>query len=179
MVDLSVRIVNVIATTRIKGSIDLKRLSQKLQHANYVPEVFCGLVYRRSNSPTNILFASGKISSHGAKTEKAARQSLLRILKKTKDFGCVLGSSQMEEIKIENIVGTADLGCKLDLESMAEHVPNTMYEPEQFPGLMYRPFDNSVVILTFATGKIVIVGARSKSQIRQAFEHTKNVVNTF
>lgn len=178
-VHLSVNIVNIIATTHIAGLIDIEGLSQKLQHTKYDPEIFCGLVYKRKGMPTNIMFASGKISSHGAKSEKVAKQSIVETLRKIKDLGFVLGSAQMEKVKIENVVGTADLGRPLDIESMGNRLLHVIYEPEQFPGLIYRPFDSSIVCLVFATGKIVIVGGKSEKQIRQAFQYFKKVAEAF
>lgn len=176
---MSVRIVNIIATGRIKGSIDIESLSNKLQYAQYHPETFCGLIYRRNKLPTNILFESGKISSHGAKTEKAAKQSILDIVEKIKDLNCIVGSAQVETIRIENVVGTTDLGHKIDLEGIAENLDTAMYEPEQFPGLFLRPFHNSIVCLVFASGKIVLVGGKSKEQTIEAYKSVKEMLRNW
>jgi TATA-box binding protein (TBP) (component of TFIID and TFIIIB) len=67
----------------------------------------------------------------------------------------------------------------IDIESMGKHLSNTTYEPERFPGLIYHPFNNSVVCLLFASGKIVVVGGKSEKQIRQAFQHIKMIVEAF
>ncbi len=147
---LRLRIVNVIASTRVKGQIDIEELSQILRKAQYEPCNFPGLVYRRQSQPTIIMFASGKISSHGAKNEVDAKNAILETVKEINQLGCIIGSYETSDIRIENVVGTADLSCFIDLESVAKSFPKAMYEPEQFPGLMLR-LEDSIVCLLFMT----------------------------
>lgn len=166
-----IKIVNVIASTRIKGSIDIEALVYNLPNTQYEPETFSGLIYRKAKPKiTIIMFFSGKISSHGAKSENEARQAIIRVLREIEDLNCIIGSNEMEEIKIENVVGVGDVDRTLDLKSSYLHIPNAKYKPDQFPGLMYRPFNDSVVCLIFSSGKIVIVGGKSGKQVINAFQ---------
>lgn len=171
----SLRVVNVIASTRIKGQIDIEELSQILRKAQYEPGNFPGLVYRRSGYPTIIMFASGKISSHGARNEADAREAILQTLIEIDRLGLIIGNRETAKIAIENVVGTADLRRPIDLELITNVLPKSMYEPEQFPGLILR-LEGSIVCLLFSTGKIVIAGAKSEPLIQKAFEYLLNLL---
>ena len=81
-------------------------------------------------------------------------------------------------LRIVNVVGSGYIGQTLDLEYLVNHLPHNIYEPEQFPGLMYRPFNDQVVCLIFSTGKIVIVGAKSESQILKTFQYTEDILQS-
>jgi transcription initiation factor TFIID TATA-box-binding protein len=72
------------------------------------------------------------------------------------------------EIQIQNIVASAGLGGYIDLEKTTYSLKRTMYEPEQFPGLIYRMDDPKVVILLFASGKLVCTGAKMEGEIHRA-----------
>ena len=66
-----------------------------------------------------------------------------------------------KEIKIVNIVATASLERAIPLVKLAEALPNTEYNPEQFPGLVMRIKDPKTSALIFSSGKIVCTGAKS------------------
>ncbi|MCJ7614580.1 TATA box-binding protein, partial [Candidatus Bathyarchaeota archaeon] len=57
---------------------------------------------------------------------------------------------------------------RIELEDCAYNLEKTMYEPEQFPGLIYRMDDPKVVILIFASGKIVCTGATKEEDVYKA-----------
>jgi len=81
-------------------------------------------------------------------------------------------------IKIENIVASASLGVRVPLESIIEHVEGTEYEPEQFPGLVYRIKDPKAAILIFSSGKVVCTGGRSISDVRKAVEKVAMMIRS-
>jgi len=165
-----VKIVNVIASTKTNMEIDIEELSQKLMNAEYNPEMFSGLIYRRDNKPTIIMFATGKLSSHGARSETAAKRAIIEVLSEIKNIGGLNKTAHLENINIVNVVGTVFIGYRIDIEELSKNLPNTIYDPEQFPGLIYRPSNDSVVCMIFSTGKIVIVGCNSEVQIRQTYQ---------
>jgi len=68
-------------------------------------------------------------------------------------------------VTIQNIVASVDLGGRIHLEEAARTLPRSMYEPEQFPGLIYRMPDPKTVSLIFASGKIVCTGAKKESEL--------------
>ena len=74
----------------------------------------------------------------------------------------------MGDVKIQNVVASADMGIRIDLEKGARIMDNAMYETEQFPDLIYRMAEPNVVILLFHSGKIVITGAKSGREAQDA-----------
>ena len=75
-----------------------------------------------------------------------------------------------KEIKIQNIVASASLGHDIPLIKLAEALPNTEYNPEQFPGLVYKLQGTRATFLLFSNGKIVCTGTRSESKLREAVD---------
>ena len=90
----------------------------------------------------------------------------MKVIRELKKSGIVIIGKP--EIKIQNIVASASLGGMIDLEKSAYVLGKTMYEPEQFPGLIYRMDDPKVVILLFASGKLVCTGAKKESEVYEA-----------
>jgi transcription initiation factor TFIID TATA-box-binding protein len=172
-------IVNVIASSRVSSFIDVEALTEKLVWAEYNPEVFPGLILKRRGKPTMIMFAGGKISSHGGKSETSAKDSILKMFKELKTLNCIDQNATLEEIKIVNIVATASLGCDLDLESVVKNVNNVIYEPEQFPGLIFRDLNNKVVSLIFSNGKLNLVGAKSSKSVNDSFNKVRLTLNKY
>jgi transcription initiation factor TFIID TATA-box-binding protein len=72
------------------------------------------------------------------------------------------------EIQVQNIVASVGLGGHIDLEKVTYSLNHTMYEPEQFPGLIYRMDDPKVVILIFTSGKLVCTGAKKETEVHRA-----------
>jgi transcription initiation factor TFIID TATA-box-binding protein len=104
----------------------------------------------------------------GAKSEKEARRAVMKVVKELKKGGIIIISKP--ELKIQNIVASASLGGMIDLEKAAYSLEKTMYEPEQFPGLIYRMSEPKVVILLFASGKLVCTGAKQEQDVYDAVE---------
>lgn len=78
---------------------------------------------------------------------------------------------KIPEVVVQNMVATASLGTDLNLDAIAVSLDNTEYEPEQFPGLVYRMSDPKVVFLLFGSGKIVITGAKSLEEAERAADN--------
>jgi transcription initiation factor TFIID TATA-box-binding protein len=135
----------------------------------YRPEQFPGLVFRIKRPKTaTLIFNSGKMVCTGAKSEKEARRAVMKVVKELKKGGIIIISKP--ELKIQNIVASASLGGMVDLEKAAYTLDRTMYEPEQFPGLIYRMDVPKVVILLFASGKLVCTGAKQEQDVYDAVQ---------
>ena len=113
-----------------------------------------------------LIFNSGKMVCTGAKSEKEARRAVKKVIKELKKGGIIIISKP--ELKIQNIVASANLHGQIDLEKAAYSLGKTMYEPEQFPGLIYRMAVPKVVILLFASGKLVCTGAKKEEAVYEA-----------
>lgn len=122
----------------------------------------------REPKTTALIFASGKMVVTGAKAECDARtacEKFGRILRK-------LGfPTEITDFKIQNIVSSFDCKFPIRLEGIAvAKFGSVSYEPELFPGLVYRLQVPKVVVLIFASGKVVLTGAKSSDDICRAFD---------
>ena len=166
-VKATVKIENVVASATLKQRVDLNAVVKGYPGVEYRPEQFPGLVFRLKRPKTaTLIFNSGKMVCTGAKSEKEARRAVMRVIKELKKSGIIIISKP--ELKIQNIVASANLYGIIDLEKAAFVLGRTMYEPEQFPGLIYRMDEPKVVILLFASGKLVCTGAKREEDVYEA-----------
>jgi len=160
----TVNIENVVTTATLNQKIDLNAVVKGYPRVEYRPEQFPGLVFRLKRPKTaTLIFNSGKMVCTGAKSEKESRRAVMYVIKELKKSGIIIISKP--ELKTVNIVASASLGGMIDLEKSAYDLGGTMYEPEQFPGLIYRMGDPKVVILLFASGKLVCTGAKREEDV--------------
>jgi transcription initiation factor TFIID TATA-box-binding protein len=166
-VKASVNIENVVASATLNQKVDLNAVVKGYPGVEYRPEQFPGLVFRLKRPKTaTLIFNSGKMVCTGAKSEKEARRAVVKVIKELKKSGIIIIGKP--ELKIQNIVASASLGGMIDLEKSAYGLGKTMYEPEQFPGLIYRMAEPKVVILLFASGKLVCTGAKREEDVYEA-----------
>lgn len=176
MCDLSV--VNVVGGGSLGRELDLRQTYIDFPDGNaeYEPETFSAVVVR-FNSPKGaiMLYSSGKYSLAGAKSIKGAHKLNVRFVRAIEEMlGEEIGDSHFE---IRYLVGTADLGFELDLNTIIPllGIEQTEYEPEQFPGLFYRPPDRNWFCILFTSGKIVFSGVRDIPELQTAFEEIKSI----
>jgi transcription initiation factor TFIID TATA-box-binding protein len=168
-VEASISIENIVASVTLNQKIDLNAIVKGNPTVEYRPKQFPGLVFRLKKPKTAILiFSTGKMVCTGAKSEKEARGAVMKVIKELKKSGIVIISKP--ELKIQNIVASANLGGMIDLEKSAFTLGKTMYEPEQFPGLIFRMDEPKVVILLFASGKLVCTGAKKEEDVYKAVD---------
>ncbi len=162
-----VNVENVVASATLNQKVDLNAVVKGYPGVEYRPEQFPGLVFRLKRPKTaTLIFNSGKMVCTGAKSEKEARRAVMKVIKELKKGGIIIISKP--ELKIQNIVASANLCGMIDLEKAAYSLGKTMYEPEQFPGLIYRMDEPKVVILLFASGKLVCTGAKKEQDVYDA-----------
>ena len=163
----SIFIQNIVASASLNQTISLKMIVEKFPRAEYRPRVFPGLVFRLKKPKTaTLIFGTGKMVCTGAKSEKEAIQAVNKVAKELKKHGIPI--TNKPAIHIQNIVASAALGGEIDLESVFYKLKRVMYEPEQFPGAVYRMDDPKVVFLIFSAGKLVCVGAKKEQEVYEA-----------
>ena len=166
-VDASIRIENVVGTGTLNQRIDLNAVVKGNPGVEYRPKQFPGLVFRLKRPKTaTLIFNSGKMVCTGAKSEKEARRAVMKVVKELKKSGIIIIGKP--EIKVVNMVASANLSGRIELEDCAYSLGRTMYEPEQFPGLIYRMDEPKVVILLFASVKLVCTGATKEEDVYKA-----------
>ena len=162
-----INIENVVATATLHQNIDLNSIVRVFPGVKYRPEQFPGLVYRLNKPKTaTLIFSSGKMVCTGAKSERQAHKAVMKVVDELNRNGIIILGKP--EIQIQNIVASVGLGGHIDLEKVTYSLKRTMYEPEQFPGLIYRMDDPKVVILIFSTGKLVCTGAKKEAEVHRS-----------
>jgi transcription initiation factor TFIID TATA-box-binding protein len=170
-----VEIENVVATADLGQHLDLDAILTVTPGAEFNSQRFPGLVYKlKKPKTTTLLFASGKMVCTGARSAKSAKAAISRVITELRSQGIVIIAKP--DAEIENIVASGDLGGRIDLEIVAERLCKTMYEPEQFPGLIYYMNEPKAVLLIFATGKIVCAGAKTETDINLAVERLRDTL---
>ena len=167
----TIKIENVVASTSIEQEVNLKQATLALEGADYNPQRFPGLVYRTKDPKTAaLIFRSGKIVCTGAKSIDDVYKGLENVFQSLRNIGIDVKGTP--EIKVQNIVASGDLHSALNLNAIAIGLglENIEYEPEQFPGLVYRLSDPKVVVLLFGTGKLVVTGGRKAEDIVNAVD---------
>jgi transcription initiation factor TFIID TATA-box-binding protein len=165
----SIEIENVVASSGIGQELALESLAMDMEGADYDPENFPGLVYRTTDPKSAaLIFRSGKIVCTGAKSVENVHESLGIVFKRLRDLQIEVDEDP--EIIVQNIVSSADLGRNLNLNAIAIGLglENIEYEPEQFPGLVYRLDEPKVVALLFGSGKLVVTGGKEVDDAREA-----------
>ncbi len=158
---------NVVVSASIHRDLPLERLATQLEHAEYNPEQFPGLILKIDEpKASSLLFSSGKVICTGTKSIEEARLAIKAIIKKVEALG--LKVTGEPDIEVTNMVASGSVGGKLNINEIIFEFENTEYEPEQFPGLVYHLPDSHITFLLFGTGKVVITGAKSEKEIMES-----------
>ena len=170
LTDVEIKIENIVASASIGKDIELSEVKTALEpDVTFNREQLPGLVFKLKEPKTAaLIFSSGKLVCTGAKSIDNSKVAI----NKTVDLMRSVDTDIPEEfeIKIQNIVASASLESTLNLEAVALELEDTEYEPEQFPGLVYRLFDPKVVLLLFGSGKVVCTGAKTKDDAKLGVE---------
>jgi transcription initiation factor TFIID TATA-box-binding protein len=164
-----IRIENIVASTSLADELDLSSIVLTLEGCEYEPEQFPGAIYRLKEPKTALLlFRSGKLVCTGAKSLAEVEESVSRVAREIRKSGQRI--TARPKIDIQNIVASSDLRGELDLNAIAVTVglERVEYEPEQFPGLVYRMDDPRTVILLFGSGKLVCTGGKTPADVERA-----------
>jgi transcription initiation factor TFIID TATA-box-binding protein len=164
MTAFNIKIENIVASASLGVRIPLEKIVEHLEGTEYEPEQFPGLVYRMKDpKAAALIFSSGKIVCTGVRSIEDVNKVVKKVVKMIKD--AKLGEPKTYSIQIENIVASAKLEANLNLDKIAFELENSEYEPEQFPGLVYRMKDPKAAFLLFSSGKVVCTGVRKAEDI--------------
>lgn len=176
--DITARIENMVAAITIGQKLNLKKLASSESSAIYNPKKFPGIVYRIQNPKLGtLIFNTGKVICSGAKSRKDIDKGLGKLIAKLKEKNVKLKGKP--KVEIQNIVGSANLGFRVNLDLLATECENTEYEPEQFPGLVFRVDKPKTVMLIFRSGKIIITGAKTPQDANLAANVTREIVKEY
>lgn len=171
----TIHIENVVASSDLGQELALDQLAADLDGAEYNPEDFPGVVYRLQDPQSAaLIFHSGNIVCTGAKSVDAVHDALKCVFSDIGELGIDVASDP--PVSVQNIVSSASLEQSLNLNAIAIGLglEQIEYEPEQFPGLVYRIDDPDVVVLLFGSGKLVITGAQEPADAQHALTHVED-----
>jgi len=164
-----IQIVNIVVSTSLEHDIPLEKMAATLSNTEYNPEQFPGLVIRiREPKTSALIFSSGKVVCTGARTLQKVEESLQQIIKSLEKIDIKIKIAP--KIHVQNIVASGSVGMDLNLNVLAMKLENTEYEPEQFPGLVYKLPQAKATFLLFSNGKIVCTGTKSEEQVNEAVD---------
>ena len=165
----SMEIVNIVVSTSLEHDIPLEKMAATLSNTEYNPEQFPGLVIRIKDPKTSaLIFSSGKVVCTGARSMEKVHESIKKIIKSLKKINVDIKIEP--EVKIQNMVASGSVGMDLNLNTLAMKLPNTEYEPEQFPGLVYKLNEAKATFLLFSNGKVVCTGTKSVDEVHKALD---------
>jgi len=169
---------NIVSTVNLGCRLDLKKIALQARNAEYNPKRFAAVIMRiREPKTTALIFSSGKMVCTGAKSEEASKLAARKYGRIVAKLGFPVSFS---DFKIQNIVGSCDVKFPIRLEGLAhDHANFSSYEPELFPGLIYRMVQPKIVLLIFVSGKVVLTGAKTRDDIYTAFESMFPVLNEY
>lgn len=173
----AIKIQNCVASVNLFTQINLVSIYQQLiDHdeisVNYAPEQFPGLILKTKNPKiSSLVFSSGKLVITGAKSTDMVHTAVDAVMKILKDNGTTI--EEKPEIIVQNIVASGNFNNRqINLELASMWLDNSMYEPEQFPGLIYRLGEPKTVLLLFQSGNLVCTGAKDEDSVHLAVRKT-------
>nr|CAD2183330.1 unnamed protein product [Meloidogyne enterolobii] len=169
---------NIVSTVNLGVQLDLKQIALRARNAEYNPKRFAAVIMRiRDPRTTALIFSSGKMVCTGAKSEEMSRLAARKYARIVQKLGF---NAKFTEFKVQNMVGSCDVKFPIQLEGLCiTHAQFSTYEPELFPGLIYRMVKPRVVLLIFVSGKVVITGAKYKKDIDEAFNQIYPILKGF
>lgn len=166
-----VEVVNIAATGDLGVEIDIEKVVEDVdfQVANYDPEFNAAFLRIQEDEELVILYTSGKYILRGGDDFDRMHEVKTKFLKTLSDLGVEFQTTVFE---VKNVVCVGDLETTVNLNSavLTLGLENTEYEPEQFPGVIYRPEESSCVLLLFSSGKVVVTGGATHEAAQSAFE---------
>ncbi|HIH37859.1 TATA-box-binding protein [Candidatus Woesearchaeota archaeon] len=169
MAKKEITVVNIVVSTSLGHDIPLEKMAATLSNTEYNPEQFPGLVLRiKDPKTTALLFSSGKVVCTGARSMEKVEESIKKIIKSLEKIKIKI--TIKPEIKIQNIVASGSVGFDLNLNTLTMKLDNTEYEPEQFPGLVYKMPEMRATFLLFSNGKVVCTGTKSEQEVYDSLD---------
>jgi len=175
MATSDLKVQNIVATTSLGKPVPLTKLARTQSNTEYNPEQFPGLVLRVKKPKSAVLvFSSGNLVCTGTKSIAQVKEVIDAVIRQIAKIGIRI--TQKPKITVQNIVASGSINLNLNLNILALTLENTEYEPEQFPGLVYKLIDPTATFLLFSNGKLVCTGTKNKEQLDESMKQlNKNV----
>lgn len=163
----SLKIQNIVATTSLGKDVPLIKLAKTVANTEYNPEQFPGLVLRIKQPKSAVLvFSSGNLVCTGTKSIAQVKLVIEQVIKTLRKINVII--TDKPKITVQNIVASGNINMMLNLNYLALELENTEYEPEQFPGLVYKLVEPNATFLLFSNGKLVCTGTKNNQQLEDS-----------
>jgi transcription initiation factor TFIID TATA-box-binding protein len=167
MPDKSLKVQNIVATTSLGKPVSLIKLAKSEANTEYNPEQFPGLVLRIKKPKSAVLvFSSGNLVCTGTKSIGQVKEVINIVIKTLRKIGVKI--TEKPKINVQNIVASGSVNLTLNLNALLLELENTEYEPEQFPGLVYKLDEPNATFLLFSNGKLVCTGTKNRKELENA-----------
>lgn len=175
--EIKTKVENIVSSITLDRHLDLKQLAKRVKEIDN-PKQFPGVIYRLEEPKLAMLiFRTGKVICSGARSRKNINDAVNTLLKTLRKAG--MSVKKKPKVEIQNIVASSGLGFKVNLDVLATECENTEYEPEQFPGLVFRLDEPKTVMLVFRSGRIIITGAKTPKDVIKAAERTREIIKSY
>lgn len=175
--DSEYKIQNIVATTSLEKPVPLTKLARTQPNTEYNPETFPGLVLRIKEPKSAVLvFSSGNLVCTGTKSLAQVKRVVEEVIKQLKKINVKV--TIKPKITVQNIVASGTINLQLNLNYLALEMENTEYEPEQFPGLVYKLEEPNATFLLFSNGKLVCTGTKNRAQLEESMKQLLKNVKT-
>jgi transcription initiation factor TFIID TATA-box-binding protein len=169
MATTDLKVQNIVATTSLGKPVPLTKLARTQSNTEYNPEQFPGLVLRIKQPKSAVLvFSSGNLVCTGTKSIAQVKLVIDQVIKILKKINIKI--TDKPKITVQNIVASGNINISLNLNFLALELENTEYEPEQFPGLVYKLIEPNATFLLFSNGKLVCTGTKNSQQLNDSME---------
>ena len=175
------RVENIVASADLQLDLDLYSIAFKVYDVEYEPEQFPGAIFKMKEPKSSLLlFKNGKIICTGCKSEKEVQAAVSKTQKMLFKYAKNIRKKGKPKFTIENIVASANFAVMLDLYGIASSVHDVEYEPEQFPGAIFKMTDPvKSSLLLFKNGKIICTGCKSEQQVQLALNKTAKLMEQY
>jgi transcription initiation factor TFIID TATA-box-binding protein len=171
---MKVKVENIVSSITLGINIDIEKLSTTVSGIDN-PKRFPGVIYRLTDPKLSMLiFRTGKVICSGARSKADIERAVEQLLAKLKEGKIEV--TEKPKVQIQNIVASASLNFRVNLDQLAMDCEDTEYEPEQFPGLIFRLAEPKTVMLIFKSGKMIVTGAKTVAQANTAAETTREML---
>ncbi len=171
----SLKVQNIVATTSLGKPISLTKLARTLVNTTYNPEQFPGVILRVKEPKSAVLvFSSGNLVCTGTKSIQQVKEVIASVIRQLRKINVRI--TERPRVNVQNIVASGSIDLMLNLNLLALELENTEYEPEQFPGLVYKLTEPTATFLLFSNGKLVCTGTKTRQQLDESMTQLiKNV----
>ncbi len=171
----SLKVQNIVATTSLGKPISLTKLAKTLVNTTYNPDQFPGVILRVKEPKSAVLvFSSGNLVCTGTKSIQQVKEVIDSVIRQLRRINVRI--TDKPKINVQNIVASGSIDLMLNLNLLALELENTEYEPEQFPGLVYKLDNPTATFLLFSNGKLVCTGTKTRQQLDESMTQLiKNV----